>query len=138
MSPYLIKTFFAVALVTAGVTAFASQMALMGRAELKGDPEKLRTLHRNAGRAFLALLLPLAFLGARFWVAAGDSLSVRAGFHVVLALALVILVLIKFLIVRVYRSFLRFAPTLGMIVFALTLLVFALSAVFAGLTLISG
>ncbi|HEX2694407.1 MAG TPA: hypothetical protein VHP61_01535 [Acidobacteriota bacterium] len=138
MSPYLIKTFFAVPLVAAGIAAFASQMALMGRAELKGDPEKLRRLHRNAGRAFIVLLLPLAFLGARFWVAAGDSLSIRAGFHVVLALALVILVLIKFLIVRVYRSFLRFAPTLGMTIFALTLLVFALSAVFAGLALISG
>lgn len=136
MSPYLIKTFLAVALLAAGIAAFASQMALMGRAERKGDPEKLRKFHRNAGCAFVILLLPLVFLGAKFWVAAGDSLSVRAGFHVVLALALVILLLLKVLIVRVYRGFLRFAPTLGMAVFTLTLLAFALSAVFAGLTIV--
>ncbi len=136
MSPYLIKAMIASALVATGVAAFTSQMTLMGRAERKGDPEKLRRFHRLAGRAFAALLLPLAFLGAGFWVAAGDGLAVRTGFHVVLALALVILVLLKVLIVRVYRGFLRLAPTLGMTIFALTLLVFALSAVFAGLTLI--
>ena len=135
MSLYLIKAMIAIALVAAGIAAFASQMALMGRAERKGDPEKLRRLHRNAGRAFVVLLLPLAFLGAKFWVAAKDSLSIRAGFHVVLALTLVTLVLLKVLIVRVHRGFLRFAPTLGMTVFVLTLLAFALSAVFAGLAI---
>jgi hypothetical protein len=136
MSPYLIKTMIATALVAAGTVAFASQMGLMGRAVRKGDPEKLRRLHRNAGGAFIVLILPLAFLGAKFWVTAGDSLSVRAGFHVVLALAFVVLLLLKLLIVRVYRGFLRLAPTLGMMVFALTLLVFVLSAVFAGLTIV--
>lgn len=135
MSLYLIKAMIATALIAAGIAAFASQMTLMGRAERKGDPEKLRRLHRNAGRAFVVLLLPLAFLGTKFWVAAGDSLSIRAGFHVVLALALVTLVLLKVLIVRVHRGFLRFAPTLGMTVFALALLVFALSAVFSGLAI---
>jgi hypothetical protein len=136
MSPYLIKTLIATVLIATGVAAFASQMTLMGRAERKGDPEKLRRVHKYAGRAFAALLLPLAFLGVRFWTAAGDSLSVRAGFHVVLALALVILILLKVVVVRIYRGFLRFAPTLGMTVFALTLLVFALSAFFAGLTIV--
>jgi hypothetical protein len=136
MSPYLIKTMIATALVATAVAAFASQMALMGRAERKGDPEKLRRLHRKVGRAFVVLLLPLAFLGGRFWAAAGDGLAVRAGFHLVLALALIVLILLKILIVRGYRGFLRFAPTLGMTIFALTLLVFALSAVFAGLTII--
>jgi len=136
MSPYLIKAMIATALVATAVTAFASQMTLMGRAEWKGDPEKLRRFHRRAGRVFAVLLLPLAFLGARFWVAAGDALSVRAGFHVTVALALVILLLLKVLIVRCYRGFLRFAPTLGMTVFALTLLAFALSAVFVGLTIV--
>ena len=136
MSIYLIKAMIAIALVAAGIAAFASQMALMGRAELKGDPEKLRKFHRRAGRVFIFLLLPLAFLGARFWVAAGDVLSVRAGFHVVLALALITLLLLKVLIVRVHRGFLRFAPTLGMTVFTLTLLAFALSAIFSGLTVV--
>lgn len=138
MSPYLIKSLFAVALVAAGTAAFASQMAWMGRPEGKADPEKLKKLHRAAGYLFLALLLPLAYMGVRFWVAAGDALAMRAGFHVVLALALIILVLLKVLIVRGYRGFLKLAPTLGLTVFVLTLLVFTLSAVFLGLAHILG
>lgn len=138
MSPYLIKSLIAAALVAAGAAAFASQMAWMGKPEGKGDPEKLKRLHRAAGYVFLALLLPLAYMGARFWVASGDALAIRAGFHVVLALALILLVLLKVLIVRAYRGFLRFAPTLGMTVLLLTLLVFTLSAVFLGLSHILG
>ncbi len=138
MSPYLIKSLFAVALVAAGTAAFASQMAWMGRPEGKADPEKLKKLHRAAGYLFLALLLPLAYMGVRFWVAAGDALAMRAGFHVVLALALIILVLLKVLIVRAYRGFLKLVPTLGMTVFVLTLLVLTLSAVFLGLAHILG
>lgn len=138
MSPYLIKSLFAVALVAAGTAAFASQMAWMGRPEGKADPEKLKKLHRAAGYLFLALLLPLAYMGVRFWIAAGDALAMRAGFHVVLALALIILVLLKVLIVRAYKGFLKLVPTLGMTVFVLTLLVFTLSAVFLGLSHILG
>jgi hypothetical protein len=136
MSPYLIKSIVGVAVVAAGITAFATQMALMGRIEKKGDPEKLRRVHRGAGRIFAILLLPLVFMGAKFWVAAGDALSVRAGFHVVLALALILILFLKVLIVRRYKAFMRMVPTLGMTVFTLTLLVFALSAVFVGLTLV--
>lgn len=137
MSLPTIKILIAVALAGVGIVAFASQMIRMGRPDMKRDPDKLLRFHRWAGRLFMVLLVPLAFLGAKFWAAAGDSLSMRAGFHVVFALALLVVVLIKYLIVKAYRGFLRMAPTLGMTIFALTLLVFALSAVFAGLEYIS-
>ena len=137
MSLPTIKILFAVALAGAGIAAFMSQMIRMGRPDAKRDPGKLLRVHRWAGRLFIVLLVPLAFLGAKFWISAGDSLSLRAGFHVVLALSLLFVVLIKYLTVRAYRGFLRMAPTLGMTIFALMLLVFALSAGFAGLMLIS-
>jgi len=137
MSLPTIKLLIAVTLVGAGIAAFVSQMVRMGRPDGKRDPERLMRFHRWDGRIFIVLLVPLAFLGSKFWAAAGDSLSVRLGFHVVLALTLLVVVLIKYLIVKAYRGFLRMAPTLGMTIFVLTLLVFALSAVFAGLALIS-
>jgi hypothetical protein len=137
MSLGTIKIIIAVALVSVGMAAFVSQMLRMGRPGREGDPDKLLRFHTWAGRLFIVLLVPLAFLGAKFWISAGDSLSLRAGFHVVLALSLLIVVLIKYLTVRAYRGFLRMAPTLGITTFALMLLVFALSAVFAGLMLIS-
>ena len=138
MSPYLIKALLAAAAVTAGTAAFASQMLRMGSPDRKGDPERLRRLHRAAGWLFVALLVPLAYLGARFWVAAGDGLTLRAGFHAVLALALLVVVLLKVLVVRAHRGFLRMAPALGMTVFALALLVAALSAGFVVLSRVLG
>jgi hypothetical protein len=137
MSLELLKILFAAALIAAGTTAFASQMALMGKAERKGDPERIRKRHRAAGRVFVALLVPLAFLGAKFLIDQGDSPSILEGLHIVLALALFVIVLLKVLIVRIYKGFLRLAPTLGMTIFALMLVVVALGAAFAGLNLIS-
>ncbi len=137
MSLGTVKIIIAVALLSVGIAAFVSQMLRMGRPGREGDPDKLLRFHRWAGRLFIVLLVPLAYLGAKFWISAADSLSLRAGFHVVLALALLVVVLLKYLTVRAYRGFLRLAPTLGMTIFALMLLVFALSAVFAGLMLIS-
>lgn len=137
MSTGTIKIIIAIVLVAVGIAAFVSQMLRMGRAGTEGNPDKLLRFHRWAGRLFIILLVPLVFMGAKFWISAGDSLSLRAGFHVILALTLLVVVVIKYLIVKAYRGFLRMAPTLGMTIFALTLLVFALSAVFAGLALIS-
>jgi hypothetical protein len=124
--------------VAAGTAAFASQMLRLGTPERKGDPEALKRFHRKAGWLFVVLLVPLAFLGARFWVAAGDGLTLRAGFHAVLALSLLVIVMLKVLVVRVYRGFLRMAPPLGMAVFSLALLAFALTAVFVVLTRVLG
>ena len=137
MSPYLVKSIFAVALVIVGTAAFASQMARMGIPDRQGDPEKLKKFHRTMGWLFVILLLALIYQGARFWVAAGDSLSIRAAFHIVLALGLIVMVLLKVLVVRTYRGFLRMAPAQGMAIFALMLIVFTLSAVFTGLMLVA-
>jgi len=52
------------------------------------------------------------------------------GFHVVLAIAFVVLLILKIAIVRVYRNFLKHAPVLGMMIFILAVIVFAISAGF--------
>jgi hypothetical protein len=57
-------------------------------------------------------------------------MSIRAGFHVVLAIAFVVLLILKIAIVRVYRNFLKYAPALGMMIFILAVIVFAFSAGF--------
>jgi hypothetical protein len=130
MSLYLLKTGIAVVFVISGLTAFLSMMTLMGRAEKAGDPVRFRKVHRGSGLAFSILLLPLIVLGAKFWAEAGDFLSIRAGFHVVLAIAFVVLLILKITIVRVYRNFLKYVPALGMIIFTLAVIVFAISAGF--------
>ena len=128
MSDYLLKSLIACLFLAACLIAFFSMMAVMGKSGLKADPARLRRLHRIAGYAVLVLFLPLAYMGGDFLGELGEGLSVRAVFHFVLAALLVAVLVLKFLVVRVYRQFAKHAPALGMAVFALTVIIFLITA----------
>jgi len=138
MSDYLIKSLLAVLLLAAGTTAFLSMMARFGRPGDEARSERLRRLHKKAGWVYVALVAPLAVFGADFLVEMGDGLSIRAGFHVVLAMALLAILVLKVLVVKTYRQQLKFAPSLGMTLFAVTLVVFLITAGYFGLLKIAG
>ncbi len=128
MSDYLLKSLIASLFLGACLTAFLSMMAAMGKTPVKADPAKLRRLHRISGYAVLVLFLPLAYLGGDFLGELGEGLTVRAAFHFVLAAMLLAVLVLKFLVVRVYKQFARFAPALGMTIFALTVVIFLITA----------
>jgi hypothetical protein len=128
MSDYLLKSLIAIVLLGAGLTSFLTMMALMGRTGERTNAAKLRRLHKWSGFAYLALLLPLVYFGADFLIDLGEGLSVRAVFHFVLAGLLLAVVAVKFLIVRTYRQFLKYAPGLGLTVFVLTVVIFLITA----------
>jgi predicted membrane protein len=130
MSAYFLKTILGAVFLAAALTSFLSMMTLMGKPEKKTDPAKLIKIHRAAGIFITILLVPLIYLGARFLGQMGDAMSIRSGFHVVLAIAFVVLLILKIAIVRVYRNFLKHAPVLGMMIFILAVIVFAISAGF--------
>jgi hypothetical protein len=130
MSDLTIKTIIAAIFLVAGTGAFLTMMVSMGRPGAAGDPEKRRKLHRIFGWTYVALLVPLVILGVHFIREMGDGMSTRAVFHMVLAEALVALVLLKVLIARFFRGFLKNSPALGMALFMLTLVVFLITAVF--------
>jgi hypothetical protein len=100
----------------------------MGKQEKKENPAKQKKIHKISGIIFSLLLVALAALGYLYWVKAGDQISLRATFHAVLALGLIILLFIKILITTKYKKFLTYAPTLGLILFSLTFIVFSTSA----------
>jgi cytochrome c len=128
MSIYMLKSILAIALLVMGIGAALAMMISMGRAEKKASPSTLRKVHRTAGYLFGMLLLILAVLGAKIFVGAGDTLSLRAVLHAFLALFLLFILLLKIVLVRYYKSFLRMAPGLGMAVLVLLLVVFCVSA----------
>jgi cytochrome b561 len=128
MSSYLLKTLIATVFLGVGLTSFLSMMAVMGKAERKADPVKLRRLHRAAGFAYLVLLVPLIYFGATFLADLGEGISVRAVIHFVLAALLLALVILKLLVVRVHKQFLKYAPGLGMAIFTLTVVIFLITA----------
>ena len=128
MSLFLLKSILAIALLITGLSAATAMLISMGRAEKKASPATLRKVHRAAGYLFALLLLVLAILGIKIFVGAGDTLSHRAVLHAFLALFLLFIFLLKIVLVRFYKSFLRTVPGLGMTVLVLVLVVFSVSA----------
>jgi hypothetical protein len=130
MSDLTIKTILATGLLAAGAAAFLAMMTLMGRPGTAGDPAKLRRRHKIFGWLYVVLLVPLIYLGLDFVGEMGDGMSTRAVFHLVLAETLVALLVLKLLVVRVFRGLLKSATALGVTLFALTLVVYLITAGF--------
>jgi hypothetical protein len=129
------KVSFALLLLASGSVALVAMLSLMGRAERRGlSPGALRAIHRVAGYTFAACLVVLVVRGAGLLAVAGDQIPLRAVFHVVLALGIVVLLALKILMARFYRQLLKYAPVLGIIVFAFAFVATALMAGYAALT----
>jgi len=127
MSFFVIKTVLGWLFLLMGFTAAASMLTVMGKQEKKMPATTLRKIHKSAGRIFFLLMLINAVIGFRFWVISGDTLSLRAVLHAVLALGLVIILSLKVSSIKVFKNLLRYAPTLGMLVFSLGFIVFLIS-----------
>jgi len=127
MSYYLIKTVLGWLFLLLGLGAVFSMLTMMGKQEKKIPPPTLRRIHRRAGILFFLVMLVNAVLGFRFWILSGDTLSVRAVLHVVLALSLVVILTLKIALVKVFKNLNRFVPALGMTVFCLGSVVFLIS-----------
>ncbi len=130
MSLFLIKSILSTFFFLSGLIALLCMFILMGKTERKISSNLLRKLHKGSGFVFTVLLFVISYICIKYWAMAGDQLSTRAVLHAVLALALFIVFLLKILIVRFYKQFLKFVPVMGMTVFALSFIVFCTSAGF--------
>ena len=130
MSLFTTKLILGTIFFLLGIGATLFMLILMGRTEKKASPTFLKKLHKYFGYLFFLLLLALAVLGFDYWAALGENISTRALLHAVLALSLLIILITKILIARFYRQFLKMAPTMGLIVFCLAFVVFAISGIY--------
>ncbi len=128
MSLYVIKTIFAFLLLGAGSGAFFTMMARFGRPGDEARSERLRRLHKTFGWTFVGLLVPLVIGGGIFLVQMGNGLSVRAALHFLLAASLLVILLLKLLTVKRHRQLMRYAASLGITLFAVTLVIFLMMA----------
>lgn len=130
MSLLYVKSIVSVFFMTAGLVAFLCMFALMGQPDRKLNPAALRITHRIAGVIFAVLLGVLTYMCIKYVEIVGDRMSVRAVFHGILALGLIVIFIIKIAIVQYYKQFMKLVPTLGIIVFVLAFVVFFSSAGF--------
>ncbi|UCF79246.1 MAG: cytochrome c [Candidatus Eiseniibacteriota bacterium] len=126
----LVKSVLALVLFGIGLAGAACMLALMGKAERRMSAVALKRLHKVCGVIFFVLLLVISYFCLGYVKAGGDELSLRAVFHSVLALSLFALLVLKVSIVRSYREFMRFVPSLGLTVLVLSFLVVSTSAGF--------
>ncbi|MGD9344955.1 MAG: cytochrome c [Candidatus Aminicenantes bacterium] len=130
MSFFIAKVILGAIFFLSGLGATLTMLFLMGKAEKKTNPTTLRKLHKLFGLIFFLLLIVLAFMGLKYWTSVGDGISTRAVMHAILALTLFIVFITKLTIVQFFKQFLKMAPTLGLIVFCLSFVVFAISGKF--------
>ncbi len=128
MSLFYVKSILSIVLGIAALVALLAMLSLMGRSERKFSAKGLRRTHRTAGWVVVGFIAVLSYFCIKYTAAAGDSLSVRAVIHGVLALALIVVLFLKILIVRHFKELLRFAPVMGLIVFSLVFVVGTTSA----------
>jgi hypothetical protein len=138
MSLYVIKAVFAFLLLGTGAGAFFTMMARFGRPGDEVRSEKLRRLHKAFGWTYIVLLIPLVVGGGIFLVQMGSGLSVRGAFHFVLAAALLAILLLKYLTVKTHKQLMRYAASLGMTLFSLTLVIFLITAGYYVLQSVAG
>ena len=128
MSLFLIKSILGSIFLLAGLIALLSMFTIMGKQEKKSNALVLKRVHKITGFIFFFLMLLISYFCLKYWAQAGDQISARAALHGVLAFGLLIVLLLKISIVRIFKQFLHYAPTMGMIVFSLAFVVFSTSA----------
>lgn len=124
------KVIVSVVLFATTLGATLSMLTLMGRKEKTMSVGALKAVHRIAGWLTVVLALVNGYLGAKFVAMVGDGMTIRAALHGLLALGLLSALVIKLLIVKRFKQYLSFAPTLGILVFVLMLIVIATSTGF--------
>ncbi|MBN2565566.1 MAG: cytochrome c [Candidatus Eisenbacteria bacterium] len=134
MSYVDVKIVLGTAALASVSAALFSMLSLMGRSGGGANPATLKTVHRVSGYSFAALLALLAVFGIVFLRAGGDALPLRGVLHWAAGAMLIAFVVLKVLVARVYKQFLKYAPALGMTVFALAFLTAALSLGFVAAT----
>jgi cytochrome c2 len=130
MSFFLFKSILAIFFLLAAIIAVITMLSLMGRKERKTSDRLLRKIHKGSGFVFTGLLLLISYFCLKYWAMVGDQLSTRAVLHGVLSFTLIIILFLKLSIVQFYKQFLRVVPTMGMVVFSLSFVVFSTSAGF--------
>ena len=115
MHPFLVKSLLSIVLLVLSLIGVFTMFETFGRVEKKYDIELLKKIHRLNGFVFILLALFVASLCFIFLFRTRTEPSVRAMFHIVFALAVLLLLGFKVLVVAVYRQFYARLQTAGLI-----------------------
>ena len=128
MTIFFLKSVLSLVLLLAAAYAMYTMFAVFGRDADAGRTAALKARHRGAGYLYAALLFCISYLCVDFAVAARTEPSPRAALHILLALAIAALLVVKVLFLRRFRHFYEQAKTIGMTIGVLSIVIVGLTA----------
>ncbi len=130
MTIFFLKTLLSLLLfICASASAYA-MFEVFGRSAQAPAVERFKRLHKISGYVYVALFVLISYLCVGFAMASRAEPSPRAAFHIVIALSILALFLIKVLYVRIFRQFYAQAKTIGVIMAVLSFVLVGISGGF--------
>lgn len=120
MTIFFIKSLLSLLLLCAAGLSAYSMFEVFGRGGGTVDAVRFKRYHRVFGYAYAALFLLLVYLCAGFVAASRSEPSPRASFHVLLALIIMALFVLKVLFFHAYRQFYNYGKLIGVAIVVLS------------------
>ncbi|HBR22880.1 MAG TPA: hypothetical protein DD713_10120 [Nitrospiraceae bacterium] len=127
MSLFFFKSLMGIGLLISAVIAAFTMLEIFGRSERKYDIEKLKKIHRANGILYFILFLFISYFCIEYIIKTKVEPSPRALFHSLSAVVIVILLVLKVSIVRIYRQFYNQVKLIGILIALISFAMFAAS-----------
>jgi mono/diheme cytochrome c family protein len=124
---FFIKSILSVLLLLPAGYSTYTMFSMFGRNPDADRAKTLKRRHRAAGYLYAVFLLFIAYLCINFAMAARTEPSPRASLHILIAVSIAALLLVKLLFVRLFRRFYEQAKTIGTVIGVLTFVLVAIS-----------
>jgi mono/diheme cytochrome c family protein len=128
MTIFFLKSILSLLLLLPAFYGMYAMYAVFGRTPDANRSASYKHRHRVAGYVFLALFLAVSYLCVDFAVAARTEPTPRSALHILLALAIVALFLLKVLLLRLFRQLYEQAKIIGTTIGILSFVLVGISA----------
>jgi cytochrome c2 len=130
MTIFFLKSVLALLLFVIAAAAMYTMFEVLGRTAAGPSTERLKRIHRTIGYLYAALFVFISYLCIGFAAASRDDPSPRAALHMVIALSIIVLLLLKVLYVRLFRQFYPQVRTIGITLGVLSFVLVGISGGF--------
>jgi Cytochrome C oxidase, cbb3-type, subunit III/Family of unknown function (DUF6529) len=130
MTIFYLKSLLSLLLLIIAFVSMYAMFEVLGRNMPSPSAGRLRRIHKVSGYLYAAVFVFISYLCIGFAAASRSEPLSRAALHIVLALFIIALFLLKILYVRVVRQFYGWVKTIGVLLGILTFVLVGLSGGF--------